>query len=264
MAGLAGRGAPLNLRGRLSDVYFPALLAADAGSLSRRLGDKATLDDPMFGATSGAAGIERALSRATQWLVRHGATFEKRGLVVGSDREVTEGTLSLEAGGERIDLPVAVVAEKRREREVDLRLYYSTRAFADAPSLRGSTLADENVVVPAPVAAHLDALSRADLGAMVASFERDAMLRAPDGSLYGGSSSHAPLGDYFKSLIAVGPQGGTTFCRSARADDGNACALECAVVRLRGHEVPRHGILLVYERGDSGLLRGVRLYGNID
>lgn len=263
MAGLTGRGDPLNLRGRLSDVYFPALLAADAGSLSRRLGDRATLDDPMFGATSGAPGIERVLIEATQWLVRHAATFEKRGLVVGSDREVTEGTLSLEAGGKRIDLPVAVVAEKRREREVDLRLYYSTHAFADAPSPRASTLADENVVVPAPVAAHLDALSRADLGAVVASFEREAILRAPDGSLYGGSS-RAPLGDYFKSLIAVGPQGGATFCRSARADDGNACALECTVVRLRGHAVPRHGILLVYERGDSGLLGGVRIYGNIE
>jgi hypothetical protein len=265
MAGSTGRGAPLNLRGRLSEVYFPALLASETVSLARRLGDRATLDDPLFGRTSGSSALERALNEMARWLAARGASFTNRGLVIGSDREVTEGLLTLTENGGPLILPVAVVAEKRREREVDLRIYYSTREFASTAERRPFVLASEDVVLPPPVATHLDALSRADLGAVIASFERDATLCAPNGTSYGGSRSSPPLRTYFEMLIDPNPDatGGTTFQRSARADDGNACALECSVVRLRGRDVPPHSALVVYERGDSGLLKAARLYGNI-
>jgi hypothetical protein len=265
MSGSTGRGEPLNLRGRLSDVYFPALLSGEAESLARRLGERATLDDPMFGQTSGAVALEKELKERASWLTSRGASFANRGLIVGSDREVTEGLLSLNADGRPIVIPVAVVAEKRREREVDLRLYYSTRGFSQKPAPRPSVLASESVVVPPPVATHLDALSRADLGAAIASFEHDATLCAPDGTSYGGSSSRPPLGAYFEMLIAPGgdAKGGTTLQARARADDGNACALECALVVFRGRDMPPQATLAVYDRGDSGLLKAARLYGNI-
>jgi hypothetical protein len=265
MAGSIDRGEPLNLRGRLSEVYWPALLSSDTESLARRLGDRATLDDPMFGLTSGTAALAQVLRDIAAWLEKRGATFESHRLVVGSDREVTEGLLSLTADGKRIALPVAVVAEKRREREVQLRIYYSTRSFGDAPARRRSVLENEDVVVPPPVATHLDALSRADLGAVVASFERDATLCAPDGTSYGGTNAGRPLSTYFETLIASSADatGGTTFLRSARADDGSVCALECTVVRFRGQDVPPYEALAVYERGESGLLKTARLYGDI-
>lgn len=265
MTGSTGRGEPLNLRGRLSDVYFPALLSGGTESLARRLGERATLDDPLFGQTSGTLALERALKERAAWLTTRGASFANRGLVVGSDREVTEGLLSLTVDGRQVVLPVAVVAEKRREREVDVRLYYSTRAFSQTPAVRQSVLTSEDVVVPPPVATHLDALSRADLGALVASFEHDATLCAPDGTSYGGSSSRPSLRAYFETIVGTGgdAEGGTTLLGSARADDGSACALECAVVRFRGRDVPPQAALVVYERGDSGLLKAARLYGDI-
>jgi len=253
----------LNLRGRLSEVFFPALLASETLSLARRLGDRATLDDPLFGRTSGSAALERALKEMAGWLAERGASYANRGLVIGSDREVTEGLLTLTEHGGRVVLPVAVVAEKRREREVDLRLYYSTRAFTSTAERRPFVLPSEDVVLPPPVATHLDALSRADLAAVIASFERDATLGAPDGTSYGGSKSSPPLRAYFETLIDADSTGGTAFQKSARADDGNACALECSVVRLRGREVAPHSALMVYERGDSGLLKAARLYGDI-
>jgi hypothetical protein len=265
MTGSTGRGEPLNLRGRLSEVYFPALLSGETESLARRLGERATLDDPLFGHTSGTLALERALKERAAWLATRGATFANRGLVVGSDREVTEGLLSLTTDGRQVVLPVAVVAEKRREREVDVRLYYSTRAFSQTPAARPSVRASEDVVVPPPVATHLDALSRADLGALVASFERDATLCAPDGTSYGGSSARPSLRAYFETIVGAAGQaeGGTTLLGSARADDGNACALECALVRFRGRDVPPQAALVVYERGDSGLLKAARFYGDI-
>ncbi len=265
MAGSTGRGEPLNLRGRLSEVYFPALLSSETPSLARRLGDRATLDDPLFGRTSGTAAIDETLRKIADWLAARGASFANRGLVVGSDREVTEGLLSVGVDGATLVVPVAVVAEKRKEREVEMRLYYSTRALATALPARTSPLADEDVVMPPPMAAHLDALARADLPGVVASFEGDALLSAPDGTSFGGSSARPTLRAYFETLIAPGGdgKGGTTLLGNARADDGNACAVECSVVRLRGREIPPQAALVVYERGDSGLLKAARLYGNL-
>jgi hypothetical protein len=51
--------------------------------------------------------------------------------------------------------------------------------------------------------------------------------------------------------------------KGARADDGRTCALEYTVVRLHGSEIPPQAGLAVYERGESGLLRSVRLYDDV-
>jgi hypothetical protein len=264
MAGPSDRDEPSHLRGRLSEVYWPALLSSEANSLALRLGERATLDEPMFGLASGTAVLARTLGEIAAWLKARDATFDNEGLIVGSDREVTEGLLSLSADGRPVVLPVAVLAQKHREREVDLRVYYSTQAFGDAPPARTSALAhDQDMVVPPPVARHLDALARTDLAGVIASFERDATMRGPDGTSYGGPNPRT-LRVYFEQLMGNRErEGGTTFLKSARADDGTACAVELTVVRLRGREIPPQAALAVYERGDSGLLKAARLYGNI-
>jgi hypothetical protein len=51
--------------------------------------------------------------------------------------------------------------------------------------------------------------------------------------------------------------------KSARADDGSTCALEYNVVRLPGRQIAPEPGLAVYERGESGLLRTVRIYNDI-
>src|SRR5579859_8038805 len=126
MAGAGDRGELPHLRGLLSEVYLPALLSSDTDSLAHRLGDRATLDDPVIGRVSGAAELDQALRSTATRLARHQATFEKQGLIIGSDRDVTEGVLTFVVDGKSIAMPVSVVAEKRREREVHVRLYYPT------------------------------------------------------------------------------------------------------------------------------------------
>jgi hypothetical protein len=254
------------LRGLLSEVYLPALLSSETDALARRLGERATLDDPVLGRASGPTELVEALRRGAAWLATHQAAFVRHGLTVGSDRDVTEGELSVTANGKAASIPVAVVAEKRKEREVEVRLYYSTRALGGPPPAPRSPLLspDDTVVVPPPVAAHLEALARADLSGLLAGFEKEATLRAADGKSYGGSAGPG-LGDYFATLIApeAGPEGGTHLLKNARADDGSTCALEFTVVTVRGKRVPPQAVFAVYERGESGLLRAVRLYADV-
>ena len=140
---------------------MPALVSAQADQLVRRLGDRATVDDPIFGRTNGMPALARYLEEVSAWLSKHEGAFDKVAFVTGSDRDVTEGTLSLTFEGRRVQVPVAVVAERRPEREVEMRLYYSTKPIKGTHAVRSPLLPqDDEVAVPVQVAAHLDALSR--------------------------------------------------------------------------------------------------------
>jgi hypothetical protein len=257
-----GRGTPSGLRGWLSEVYFPALVSLQASQLAQRLGDRASVDDAMFGRASGMPGVGAQLEEMSKWLSSRDPAFERFGFVMGSDRDVTEGSLALTIDGQRLLIPVAIVAERRREREVELRSFYATsRLRPQSGPRRGGLAADDQIVLPPPVAAHVDALRRADVDAIVASFEHGGTVRGADGETHAKLDEGGPLRDYYARLLAGG--GGLEVVKSARADDGSTCALEYNVVRIPGRTIAPEPGLAVYERGESGLLRTVRVYDDI-
>ncbi|HEX8789320.1 MAG TPA: hypothetical protein VF765_00105 [Polyangiaceae bacterium] len=262
------RGAPSSLRGWLSEVYFPALVSADTDQLVRRLGDRATVDDPIFGRKTGMPALEQFLQEIAAWLGKHDAAFEKTGFTMGSDRDVTEGTLGLTFDGKRVTVPVAIVAERRPEREVELRLYYSTKSINGSHAVRSPLLPqDDQVLVPPPVAAHLEALARGSVAAVVASFENGGSVRDPQGGSHHKTAEGGTLPGYYEQLLGAGAGAdgaGIEVLKGARADDGRTCALEYTVVRVHGKGVPPQAGLAVYERGESGLLRAARIYEDVD
>jgi hypothetical protein len=267
------RGSPSGLRGWLSDLYFAALATGQAEQveqLVKRLGERATIDDPIFGRTSGMPTLQRYADEVAAWLRKHDGAFEKVAFVTGSDRDVTEGTLALTFDGKRVQVPVAIVAERRPEREVELRLYYSTKPIKGTRALRSPLLPqDDEVAVPPPVAAHLEALSRADAKRLIASFEAGGTLRDSAGTTYAREDDGGPLAAYYDKLFGAPPNAGSPgsgieVLKGARADDGSSCALEYTVVRVHGKDVPPQAGLAVYERGESGRLRSVRIYQDVD
>jgi hypothetical protein len=257
------RGAPSNVRGWLSEVYLPALVSAQSEQLVRRLGGRATVDDPLFGRATGMPDVARCLEKAASWLTSRGSTFDVLAFTTGSDRDVTEGTLALTSEGKRVSVPVAVVAERRPEREVEIRLYYSTKPIHGTPTSRAPLVPrDDDLAVPPPVALHLQALARGDLDAVMASFENGATLRDPAGEMHVKEGHGGPLRAFYEKLLASRPVGapGVEVLKGARADDGRTCALEYTVTRLHGRDLPPQPGLAVYERGESGMLRTARLY----
>jgi hypothetical protein len=256
-----GRGIPSGLRGWLSEVYFPALVSLQASQLAQRLGDRATVDDALFGRATGMPDVGGLLEQMSNWLGTRDPSFERFGFVMGSDRDVTEGALALTINGQRLRVPVAVVAERRREREVELRSFYAAGRVGRPAAKREALAADDQIVLPPPVAAHLDALTRGDVDAVVASFEHGGTVRGADGETRAKLDGGGPLREYYARLLGSG--GGFEVVKSARADDGNTCALEYNVVRLPGGKISPEPGLAVYERGESGLLRTVRIYDDI-
>jgi len=260
-----GRGMASSLRGWLSEVYFPALASSQVAPLALRLGDRATIEDPIFGRCSGRPELDERLEQMARWLSERDAAYESRAFVTGSDRDVAEGALTLTIGDRRVTLPVAVVTERRREREVELRAYYAAAKLGATPLPQREPLpSNEQITVPPPVAAHLEALARGDVDGVVASFEYGGTLRSPDGVTHAKIEGGGALRSYYANLITFdGTPAGLQVQKSARADDGNTCALEYTVVRLRGRNIPPQTGLAVYERGESGLLRTVRVYDDI-
>src|SRR6516164_3369269 len=98
------RGAPSSLRGWLSEVYFPALVSAEADQLGRRLGERATVDDPIFGRKAGMPALEQFLEEIASLPEKRQAAFDRTAFTMGSDRDVTEGTLGLTFEGKRVTL----------------------------------------------------------------------------------------------------------------------------------------------------------------
>ncbi len=252
---------------------MPALVSAQADQLVRRLGERATVDDPIFGRTTGMPALARYLDEVASWLSKHNGAFDQVAFVTGSDRDVTEGTLSLTFEGRRVQVPLAVVAERRPEREVEMRLYYSTKPIKGTRAVRSPLLPqNDEVSVPVQVAAQLDALSRADIDGVLASFEDGATLRDSAGETRTKTGDGGPLRAFYEKVVMGNSGGGKGGARGtgievlkgARADDGRICALEYTVVRVHGKNVPPQAGLAVYERGETGLLRAVRVYEDVE
>ena len=252
-----------SLRGRLADVYYPALLAESHGALAIRLGQRARTYNPILGGAAGLGSIQAHLNELADWLADKGASYAPARGVNGVDRDVTEGLLSLRLGGAHIDLPVAVVTQRMKAREVDLRAYHATvpleRWQAARPSRPPS---DKDYVLPNDVAAHLGALRLGDADALVSGFESEGSLRD------GAGKSHAREGDklldFYVGTLQVerGANDWVPIVISC-ADDGRSCAVEYQTEKVRGGEIrPKEG-LMIFERGDSGLFRSVRVYDEL-
>ncbi len=255
----AHRGPPTSLRGWLSDVYFPALLDHALEPLSIRLGARATIDDPLFGRTTGLPGLDGLLKQVNDWLAKNGAAYTRGQFTTGIDRDLTEGRLTLTIDGHRVNLPVAVVAERRRSREVELRVYYATRPVTGKSTLRHALLSrNSDLPLPPLVAEHLDAMSRGNLDAVLACFEADAVLTCPSGTER--ANAGGGLRAYYERLTA----GGWEAHRGGAADDGRTCALELSLTKVAGRDLSPQAALIVYEKGDSGLLRAVRMYDDVE
>ncbi|WP_394837748.1 hypothetical protein LVJ94_12625 [Pendulispora rubella] len=256
----------LRLRGRLAAVYYPALLALSHRALAHRLGERATVYDPLVGAAAGLSAIAATLEELARRFADAKVSYEPAHAIVGASRDVTEGTLSLDAldgkGAARVSLPVACVMHRRKERQADLRTYHATVPLGRAQAHRTARAPEEGYVLPTDVAEHLAALRLGDADALVASFESGGHLRDGAGRIH--RREHDELHHFYvRTLQSERGANDWVPVVIATAEDGRLCAVEYRTEKLRdGETSPKEG-LLVFERGDSGLFHSVRVYDEL-
>ena len=230
---------PSSLRGRLCDVFFRTLIDEQADQLLLRLGNKAQIDEPLFGSAAGLEALRKRLLEIGHWLGEHSARYEHERTIRGVDRDVAEGMLEVRAGDVPVSLPAAVVMGRGRNREVSLRVYLSPYPADRAPKGPEAPPSVE-MVPPADVSELLADTAFGSAAQLGEHFEEKAVLRDATGREHERAALLKTLGDM--RLDARG-----------FADDGRCCAVEIAGAGL--------GRLMVFDRSDSGLFRGVRVYG---
>lgn len=236
------------LKGRLADVYMPALVDGSLDALSRRLGNRATIDDPLFGRASTLSSIDPLLDKVSKRFKDAKTKYRHVASTTGVDRDVSEGVL--ERAGTN-DIPVMVVAERRRLREIELRVYYATESKTRKtrpPLLNG----DEDVNIPQIVAHVLEALRKGAVERVLSAFEEASRFVDPSGKIY--AKKDGAMGAFLADL-----GGRMELVPAGSADDGRTCCLETIVTRQRPLQDPEPAALS-FERGDSGLIRELRLY----
>ena len=244
------RSPPSALKGRLADVYVPALLSSTLDALSRRLGNRATIDDPLYGRASTLAAIEPLLARTAAYFAGANATYEHVCSTTGVDRDASEGRLAMTFDGATRAVPIAIVAERRRLREIELRVYYAPPGLSGDRSRAPLTSPASPVGLSSLMEGILDGFRRGAVEQALAGFEGESCIVDATGRSHGRQEGamRTFLGDLGESNVAI----------SGVADDGRTACIEGVIVRA-GREPA--AALLAFQRGTSGLVNELRLYG---
>ncbi len=242
--------------------FFDGLMAGEPDALVDSFAGVPELHDPVQGRVKGERAFRAFTSEMGSWLRQHNASVEEVGHAITERHGFEEVVLHSGDQDGRVDLPFAIVADRRSDGRIEeLRLYYDSRPLAGPHGRRPPLLqADPELREPEVVGEYRRALAGGDVGATVAAFEPDGYTREPAGGsrLHGGRER---LRSFYERLLATG---GISLESCAAIDDGRSCALEYNVVRWGEAQLPPTAGMTVYVRGEAGKLAAARIYDDTD
>jgi hypothetical protein len=177
-------------------------------------------------------------------------------------RGFEEVILHLDSEDGRVDVPVAIVADRRSDgRLVELRIYHSIWALTGRHVHRPPMLQRDPDLRPGGVVGeHQRALAAGDAEAITALFEPDGYAREPTGREYVHRGRDA-VRAFYESRFS---DGGIELEQCALIHDARAWALEYNLVRWGRTELPPEAGALIYVEGPSGKLAAARMYDDAD
>ena len=239
--------------------YFAGLMAGEPDALIRSFAGEPELHHPVRGRVKGARAFAAFVSETHAWLEQHNVSVEDIDHVLTERRGFEEVVLHLDGQSGQVDLPVAVVADRRPDGRIDeLRIYYSTWPLTGRHASRPPLLQPgPELRQPGIVGEYQHALAAGDLDAILAAFEPDGYAREPAGGQY---LHRGPdrLREFYRQWFSNG--GGIPLEHCALTDGTRACALEYNVVRRGQPGLPPEAGLAVYVRGKSGKPAAARIY----
>jgi SnoaL-like domain len=243
--------------------FFDGLMAGESAALIESFAGEPELHHPVRGRIRGARAFESFVLETSAWLSRRNVSVEEVEHVATERRGFEEVILHLDGETGRIDLPVAIVADRRSDRRIDeVRVYFSVRALTGRHVNRPPLLQlDPELRAPDIVAEFQRALAAGDVDAIVATFEPDGFVREPAG---GRSVHRGPDGLRAFYELLFSNDGGIPLQHCTLVDDGRACALEYNEARWGSTELPPQAGMVVHVRGQSGRLAAVRIYDDVE
>jgi SnoaL-like domain len=243
--------------------YFAGLMAGETGALIESFAGEPELHDPVRGRIKGARAFGAFVADVNHRLTQRNVSVENVERVVTGPRGFEEVILHLDHRGGRVELPMAIVADREPDGRIgELRVYFSGWPLNGRHTNRPPVLQpDPELGEPDVVGEYQRALAAGDLDAILSTFESGGYAREPAG---GEHVHRGPDGlrAFYELLFSNG--GGIPLEHCSVTDDGRACALEYNVVRWGSSELPPEAGVAVYVRGESGKLAAARIYDDTD
>ncbi len=245
--------------GRPSVPFYRGILDSTPASLLSSWSTAPRVDDPRVGEVLGRSDFLDYVKATREWLALGDATLGQVSLLSTPTRSVEEVVLELTVGGERQELPVAVVAEWDADhRLTSIRIYHSLWPLFPNHHVHSPVIdAHPEVTLPDAVARNQQARAAADLEAILETYEDDAVVHT---SATTGPQRHQgpdELRRLFGTPSIPGMKPQVTIC--AATDDGHSCAVEYTVTRFSEPRPDQVGIT-VYEHGGRPRISAERSY----
>ena len=251
-------------RGDLAAVpYFQGVMSGETDALVRSFAGEPELHHPVRGRIKGRRAFERFVTETNAWLTARNAVGGRVERIITPRRGIEETVLTLDGDQGRIELPIAIAADRDEDaRIIELRVYYGGWPLTGRHAKRPPLLQpDPNLQAPDVVGEYQRALAAGDVEAAVAAFDSDAYVREPAGGAYL-HRGRDELVALYERFFSNG--GGIPLEHCALTDDGRSCALEYNLVRWGRTELAPEAGLAVYVRGDTGKLASARIYDDAD
>src|SRR5215204_2340106 len=244
--------------------YYEGILAEEPDALIRSFAGEPRVNDPRVGYVEGARELRAFVTGTAEWLRERDAVVENVALTRTSTRTVEEAVLHLLSDdGERVELPVAIVADRNPDRTLKaIRVYHSMWPLTGSHTVRPPLLPeDPSLHAEGAPGDYQRALAEGDLEGTVTTFEPDGYAREPSGGSYLHRGAEG-LRELYAHLFANG--GGIPLEHCTLTDDGVRCAIEYNCVRWGATDIPPQAGVAVYERGSSGRLAAAHIYDDVE
>ena len=161
--------------------YFAGVQSGESDALVKSFAGEPELHHPIRGRVKGRRAFERFVTETNAWLVERNALVSHVERIITPPRGVEETVLTLDGDQGRIELPVAIVADRDGDaRIIEIRIYHGawplTGRHANRPPLLQP---DPDLHPPDVVGEYQRALAAGDVEAAAAAFQPDAYVRAP-------------------------------------------------------------------------------------
>jgi hypothetical protein len=243
--------------------YYDGLMSGEHEALIRSFAGQPILHDPRRGRVIGVRAFEAYITELGAWLSRLNMSFDPVDHVFMEPRGFEEVVIHLDGDAGRVDVPVAIVADRQSDgRLMELRIYHSIWALTGRHLHRPPMLQrDPDLRADGVVAEYHRALAAGDVDAIMATFEPNGYAREPAGRefVHRGSDD---LRAFYEWLFSNG--GGIALEHCALVHDGRACALEYNVVGWGRTALDPEAGLAIYVQGDSDKLDAARIYDDVD
>jgi hypothetical protein len=238
--------------------YFDGLMTGETEALVNSFAGVPEVHVPTHGRVKGRRAFEAFVSETSSWLRQRNVLVEDVDHVIADGDGFEEVVLHLDGDSGPVELPVAVVADRRHDGRIDeLRIYFSNTPLGRHASRLPMLQRDPDLALSDIIGEYQRALAAGNVDAILAAFEPDGFAREPAGARHvrGGDDD---LGRFYEQLFSNG--GGIALEHCAVIDDERACALEYNVAGWGETQLAPEAGCAVYVRGPRGRLAAARTY----